>query len=61
MSYKVYIYAFMFLLTTFAYSGINFTGLFKINHQIEAKVFVMLIIMATSYLASQFVISFIQS
>ena len=60
MNYKVYIYAFMMLATIFALSGINYTGLFRTNHKIEAKVFIILVAMAISYLASQFIISFIE-
>ncbi len=60
MSYKIYIYAFMLLTTIFALSGINYTGFFKTNHKIEAKVLIVLIAMSISYLASQFIISFIE-
>lgn len=61
MSYKVYIYAFMLLLTAFAFSGINFNNFFRTNHKIEAKVLIMLLVMAVSYLASNFIISFIEA
>lgn len=60
MSYKVFIYAFMLFVSVFAVSGINFTGLFKIKHELEAKVFVMLIILALTYLSSNFIIAFIE-
>lgn len=50
----------MLFTTTFAVSGINFTGFFRIKHEIEAKVFVALIILGLSYVASQFIISFIE-
>ena len=60
MDYKLFIYAFMLLATIFALSGINFTGFFRQNHKIEAKVFIILVAMAISYLASEFVLCFIK-
>ena len=60
MKYKLLIYAVMLLATIFGLSGINFTGVFRINHKIEAKVLIILIAMAISYLSSQFILSFIE-
>ena len=60
MNYKVYVYALVLLLTSFAFSGINFNEFFRINKKIEARIFVMLLIIAVSYLVSQFIISFIE-
>ena len=60
MNYKLLIYAFMLLATVFALSGINYTGLFKTNHKIEARILIILIAMSISYLASQFIITFIE-
>jgi uncharacterized membrane protein YwzB len=50
----------MLLTTIFALSGINYNGLFRTNHKIEARIFIILIAMAISYLSSQFIISFIE-
>ena len=50
----------MLFTTTFAVSGINFNGFFKTKHVLEAKIFVALIILGLSYVASQFIISFIE-
>lgn len=61
MNYKVYIYAFMVLVSVFALSGINFNELFKKNKYFEARVFVVLLILSLSYLASQFIICFIEA
>ena len=61
MNYKIYIYAFMLFVTIFALSGINYTGLFKKNHIIEAKVLIVLIAMGLSYLAASYIISFIEA
>jgi len=60
MSYKVYIYALMLLVSVFAISGINFNELFKKNKYFESRVFVMLFVLGISYLASQYIISFIE-
>ena len=59
MNYKLLIYAFMLLATIFALSGINYNGIFRTNHQIEAKIFIILVAMSISYLASQFIFCFI--
>ncbi len=60
MDYKVYIYALMLIVTVFSLSGINFNDFFKKNHIIEAKIFVMLIALAISFLASEFIIMIIE-
>lgn len=60
MSYKVFIYAFMLLTTIFSLSGINYTSFFKKNHAFEAKIFVILIALSISFLASEFIINFIE-
>ena len=59
MNYKVYVYALMLLFSVFAISGINFNGFFKTNKLFEAKTFVILLIMALTYLSANFVIDFI--
>ena len=61
MDYRIYIYAFMLFTTTYAFSGINFNNFFRTNHKLEAKIFVMLLIISVSYLVSSFVISFIEA
>ena len=60
MNYKTYIYIVSVLLSTFALSGINFTNFFKKNKEIEAKIFVILIVIALGYLVGSFVITFIE-
>jgi len=59
MNYKIYIYAIMLLVTAFSLSGVNFTGVFKKNHEIEAKIMVVLIAMSISFLASSYIINFL--
>lgn len=60
MNYKTYIYIVSVLLSTFALSGINFTNFFKKNKEIEAKIFIVLIVIALGYLVGSFVIKFIE-
>lgn len=60
MSYKVYIYVCMLLLSAFSISGINFNGFFKTKYVIEARIFVGLLMLALAYAASEFIISFVE-
>lgn len=60
MDYKTYIYIVSVLLSTFALSGINFTNFFKKNKEIEAKIFIVLIVISLGYLVGSFVITFIE-
>jgi uncharacterized integral membrane protein (TIGR02327 family) len=50
----------MLFATTFAVSGINYNDFFKKGHVIEARVFVMLMILGISYIASKFIIDFVE-
>ena len=60
MDYRIYIYALMLFATTYAFSGINFNNIFRTNHKLEAKVFVMILILGVSYISSRFIIDFIE-
>lgn len=60
MSYKVYIYAFMLFASTFAVSGINFENIIRKNKVWESRILAALFIGALTYLASNFIISFIE-
>ena len=60
MDYKVFIYIIMLFITTFCLSGINYTGFFKIKHELEAKLFILIISLGISYIASRFIIDFIE-
>lgn len=55
MNYKIIIYAVMILLSTFIVSGLNINDIFKKNHNIEAKLFIVSLIMIMSYLLTNFV------
>jgi uncharacterized integral membrane protein (TIGR02327 family) len=59
MRFKAYIYVITMLLSAFALSGINFDHLIKTNHKIEAKIIVILLSIALSYLVTNFITDFI--
>lgn len=59
MNYKVYIYIATLLLSIFAYSGVNFDHFIRTNKAIEARILVMLLSIATSYLVTNFITDFI--
>jgi len=60
MNYRTYIYIVSVLLSSFALSGLNFTNFFQKNKNIEAKIFVILLVLALGYLVGTFVITFIE-
>ena len=60
MNYKVLIYVLMLFVSIFALSGINFTGFFKIKHELEAKIFVMLSSFGLAYVSAEFLIKLIE-
>lgn len=60
MNYKVFIYIIMLFATVYSISGINFTGFFKVKHELEAKLFVMILSLGISYIATRFIIEFIE-
>jgi len=60
MNFKTYIYIVSVLLSTFAVSGINFNNLFRKNKVVEARVLIVLLVLALGYLVGSFVITFIE-
>lgn len=60
MNFRTYIYIISVLISTFAVSGINFNSLFNKNKVIEARVFVILLVLALGYLVGTFIITFIE-
>lgn len=60
MNFRTYIYIVSILLSTFAVSGINFDNVFRKNKVIEARVLVVLLVLALGYLVGTFVITFIE-
>lgn len=59
MDYKAYIYVITLFMSIFAISGINFDGFIKTNKAIEARVLVILLSIATSYLVTNFITDFL--
>ncbi len=59
MNYKAYIYIITLLISIFALSGVNFDGFIKSNKALEARILVMLLSIATSYLVTNFITDFI--
>ncbi len=59
MNYKVYLYVINVLLATYGLSGINFDKIMKSNHQIEARVIVILLSFIVGYLITNFIVDFL--
>ncbi len=59
-NYKVFIYIVVTMVTVFALSGINFNNFFKKDRIVEAKIFIVLITLSLSYLATNFIINFLE-
>ena len=59
MNYKIIVYAITILISTFIVSGLNLNNIFKKNHYIEAKLFIVSIILIMSYLLSNFIFDII--
>ncbi len=59
MNYKVIIYIFFAFLAAYGVSSINFDGFIKKGKIWEARVLALLLIFALGYLASKFVIDFV--
>ena len=59
MNYKAYIYVVTLLMSIYALSGVNFDRFIKTNKAIEARLLVILISLATSYLVTNFITDFI--
>ncbi|HOP65524.1 MAG TPA: DUF1146 family protein [Bacilli bacterium] len=58
--YKIFIYIIVTLTCSFALSGINFNNFFKKNKVIEAKTFIIVMALALSYLATNFIVDFLE-
>lgn len=59
MNYKVFVYVITLFASIFALSGVNFDGFIKSNKAIEARLLVILLSMATSYLVTNFITDFV--
>lgn len=58
MNYKTFIYIITLLLSVYALSGVNFDGFIKTNKAIEARILVILLSLAMSYLVTNFIVDF---
>ncbi len=54
MTVKLCLYAFSFLVSVFAVSGLNINSIFKKNSIWEARVFIMIFIIVISYILQSF-------
>ncbi len=61
MNIKILIYVFTTLLSVYTLSGINFNKIWKTNKTLEAKLFVILLSFALSYLITNFITDFLAS
>jgi len=59
MNYNIYLYAIFFLLSIYIFSGVNFEKIMKKDKIIEAKLLVMSLSIALSYLLTNFVLDFL--
>lgn len=59
MNYKMYLYAIFLFLSIFVLSGINFNSIMRKNKVIEAKLLIMCLSIALSYLLTNFVVDFL--
>ncbi len=59
MDIKVYLYVFFTMMSVFILNGVNFNGIMKKGKEIEAKMLVLVLSFALSYLLTNFVLDFI--
>lgn len=59
MELKIYLYVFFTLFSVFVLSGVNFDPIIKKNKVIEARLLVLSLSIALSYLLTNFVLDFI--
>ena len=59
MNYKLIIYIITLFASIFSLSGINFDGFIKTNRALEARMLVILLSLALSYLTTNFITDFI--
>lgn len=59
MNYKVYLYAIFLFLSIFTLSGVNFEKFMKRGKVLEARLLIMVLSVALSYLLTNFVYDFL--
>lgn len=60
MSLEFILYVIFFMMTTYIITSLNIEGLFKKGKVLEARLFVIVTSMCVSYLATQFVVNFME-
>ena len=60
MGLDIYLYVFFTLLSIFIFNGVHWEKLIKKNKVIEAKLLVLTLSFALSYLLTNFVLAFVQ-
>jgi len=59
MNYKIYLYALFLFLSIYIFSGVNFEKIMKKDKVIEARLLVMTLSIALSYLLTNFMFDFL--
>lgn len=59
MNYKAIIYVITLFISIYALSGVNFDGFIKTNKALEARILVILLSIASSYLVTNFITDFV--
>jgi len=59
MNYKIYLYAIFVFMSIYIFSGVNFEKIMKKDKIIEARLLVMSLSFALSYLLTNFVLDFL--
>jgi len=59
MSIKIYLYVIFTMFSIFIFNGVNFSTIMKKNREIEAKLLVLSLSFALSYLLTNFVMDFV--
>ncbi len=59
--YNLLIYIIVLIIVIWAMDGVNLNYLFKQNHIYQARVFYIILVFSLSYLASNFIINFLNS
>ena len=59
MNAKAALYIIITFLSAYTLSGINYTDFFKKNKFVEARIFIVLVSLAISYLVTNFIVDFL--
>lgn len=59
--YNLLLYIIVLIIVIWAMDGVNLNNIFKQNHIYQARVFYIILVFSLSYLASNFIINFLNS